>query len=131
MQGREVFRHAVEKMSSSLGIACARAGLEPQALDLIVPHQANRRIIDAIVKWASLPEDRVIITVDRHANTSAASIALALDDAWKSGRLKPWQTVGLTALGAGLVWGSIVWRLDGSLVTNPGIVASEGTRGMA
>src|SRR3546814_6144052 len=88
MQGREVFRHAVTNLASVLGEVRADVGLSADAIDWIVPHQANKRIIDATAKKLGLPAERVVLTVDQHANTSAASVPLALDLAVRDGRIK-------------------------------------------
>ena len=111
MNGKEVFRHAVIRLAESVDEALAANGLDRSALDWLVPHQANLRIVDAISRRLCLPPERVVITVDRHANTSAASIPLALADAHADGRLRPGQLVLLSALGGGLTWGSALIRL--------------------
>ncbi len=111
MNGREVFRHAVTRLSEAVEEALAANGLDRSDIDWLVPHQANRRIIDAMGRKLGLPPERVVITVDRHANTSAASVPLALDDAWRDGRMKRGDLVLLEALGGGLTWGSAVVRL--------------------
>ena len=110
MAGGEVFKHAVSKMLDALVAACAAAQVDPQALDWVVPHQANARIMRLMAEKLSCPYDKVIETVDRHANTSAATIPLALHEACLDGRLQPGQLVGLTALGSGLTWGATVLR---------------------
>ena len=111
MNGREIFRHAVGKLSSAVAEALAANGLDQDDIDWLVPHQANRRIIDAVGRKLGLPPERVVVTVDRHANTSAASIPLALAEAWLDGRMKPGDLVVLEALGGGLTWGSALVRL--------------------
>jgi 3-oxoacyl-[acyl-carrier-protein] synthase-3 len=111
MNGREVFRHAVTLLSSAVTEALAANHLTSQDIDWLVPHQANRRIIDGVGKKLGLPPERVVITVDQHANTSAASIPLALTQAVNDGRIKQGQTVLLEALGGGLTWGSALLRL--------------------
>ena len=108
MSGRDVFKHAVEKMSKSVISALKQAGLEVSDIDLLVPHQANARILSAVAKRLKLPEEKVILTVENHANTSAASIPLALDFAVKNNRIKEGDLIVLEALGGGLTWGSIV-----------------------
>ncbi len=110
MQGREVFRHAVANLTAVLGEVLADAGLTSDAIDWVVPHQANRRIIDATVKKLGLPSERVILTVDRHANTSAASVPLALDVAVRDGRIQPGQLLALEAMGGGFTWGACLIR---------------------
>src|SRR5690625_2632304 len=110
MQGREVFRHAVVKMAEAIDAALEKNGLEPAQIDWLVPHQANIRIIEAMAKRLDLPRDRVVVTVDRHANTSAASIPLALAEAKADGRIKEGDLVLLEAMGGGFTWGSAVLR---------------------
>jgi 3-oxoacyl-[acyl-carrier-protein] synthase-3 len=110
MAGREVFKHAVLTMAEACDEALRRAGIEGQDIDLLVPHQANIRIIDATARHAGIPEDKVVVTVDRYGNTSAASIPMALADAEQSGRLVPGKVVLLVAFGAGFTWGSAVIR---------------------
>ncbi len=111
MNGREVFRHAVAKLSAVVDEALAAHGLDYAAVDWLVPHQANLRIIEAVAKKLHLPMERVVVTVDRHANTSAASIPLALAEAKADGRLKPGQLVLMEAIGGGLTWGAALLRL--------------------
>jgi 3-oxoacyl-[acyl-carrier-protein] synthase-3 len=111
MNGREVFRHAVTKLSDAVEEALAANGMGHDDIDWLVPHQANARIIDAIGRKLSLGSDRVVVTVDRHANTSAASIPLALAEAWGDGRIQRGHVVLLEALGGGLTWGSALIRL--------------------
>jgi 3-oxoacyl-[acyl-carrier-protein] synthase-3 len=111
MQGREVFRHAVAKLSAVVDEALAANGLGHDAVDWLVPHQANLRIIEAMARKLHLPMERVVVTVDRHANTSAASIPLALAEAHEDGRLKPGQLVLMEAIGGGLTWGAALVRL--------------------
>lgn len=111
MNGREVFRHAVAKLSAVVDEALAANGLDHAAVDWLVPHQANLRIIEAVAKKLQLPMERVVVTVDRHANTSGASIPLALAEAKADGRLKPGQLVLMEAIGGGLTWGAALLRL--------------------
>lgn len=111
MQGREVFRHAVTKLSAVVDEILATAGLPASAIDWLVPHQANLRIIDGIAQKLQMPRERVVITVDHHANTSAASIPLALAAAKADGRLQPGQVVLMEAIGGGLTWGAALVRL--------------------
>jgi 3-oxoacyl-[acyl-carrier-protein] synthase-3 len=111
MNGREVFRHAVAKLAAVVDEALAANGLTQEQIDWLVPHQANRRIIDAMGRKLGLSADRVIVTVDRHANTSAASIPLALTEAWTDGRMKRDDLVVFEALGGGMTWGSALVRL--------------------
>jgi 3-oxoacyl-[acyl-carrier-protein] synthase-3 len=110
MAGREVFKAAVLSMADACDHALQRAGLDAGAIDLLIPHQANIRIIEATAKHAGVPMDKVYVNVDRFGNTSAASIAIALDEAVKTGRLKPGMVVMLCAFGAGFTWGSMVVR---------------------
>ncbi len=111
MNGREVFRQAVSLLSSAVTEALQANGLMPKDIDWLVPHQANLRIIDGVGKKLGLPPERVVVTVDQHANTSAASIPLALWQAVNDGRIKPGQLILLEALGGGLTWGSALIRL--------------------
>ncbi|HEY0420812.1 MAG TPA: beta-ketoacyl-ACP synthase III [Acetobacteraceae bacterium] len=111
MQGREVFRHAVTRLSETVDEALAANGMSRADVDWLVPHQANLRIIEAIGRKLDLPADRVVVTVDRHANTSAASIPLALNDAYADGRIQRGQMVLMEALGGGLTWGSVLLRM--------------------
>ena len=111
MHGREVFRHAVTLLAEAVEEALAANGLTHADIDWLVPHQANKRIIDAMGKKLHLPPERVVVTVDRHANTSAASVPLALAEAWGDGRIRAGDLVLLEALGGGLAWGSALVRL--------------------
>jgi 3-oxoacyl-[acyl-carrier-protein] synthase III len=110
MDGREVFRHAVVRMAEAIDVALTSNGLTPGDIDWLVPHQANARIIDAMAKRLNLPADRVVLTVDRHANTSAASIPLALTEATGDGRIQPGDLVLIEAMGGGFTWGSALIR---------------------
>lgn len=110
MQGREVFRHAVVFLADVVDEALARHGLTAGDVDWFVPHQANRRIIDAMAKRLGLATDRVVITIDRHANTSAASIPLALDEANRDGRIGEGDLVLIEAMGGGFTWAAGVIR---------------------
>ena len=111
MQGREVFRHAVTNLAEVLGEVLEAAGKTPAEVDWVVPHQANRRILDATAKKLGLSTDKIVVTVDRHANTSAASVPLAFDEAWRDGRIKRGQHDVLEAMGGGFTWGASVLRL--------------------
>jgi 3-oxoacyl-[acyl-carrier-protein] synthase-3 len=111
MHGREVFRHAVTNLASVLGEVMADVGLSAEQIDWVVPHQANKRIIDATAKKLGLPAERVVLTVDQHANTSAASVPLALDLAVRDGRIKRGDLVVLEAMGGGFTWGAAVLRV--------------------
>jgi 3-oxoacyl-[acyl-carrier-protein] synthase-3 len=110
MKGREVFRHAVVNLAAVMQEALAAAGLPADAVDWVVPHQANARILDATARKLSLPPEKVVVTVDRHANTSAASVPLALDHAVRDGRIRPGHIVVLEAMGGGFTWGAAVLR---------------------
>jgi 3-oxoacyl-[acyl-carrier-protein] synthase-3 len=111
MRGQEVFRHAVVNLASVLNEVMAMAGLTNADIDWLVPHQANARILDATARKLKLSPDRVVVTVDRHANTSAASVPLALDLAVRDGRIKPGELIVLEAMGGGFTWGACVIRL--------------------
>ncbi len=111
MHGKEVFRHAVTRLSETVTEALAANDMPQSAVDWLVPHQANLRIIDGIGRKLGLPAERVVVTVDRHANTSAASIPLALAEAWHDGRIQRGQVVLMEALGGGLTWGSALVRM--------------------
>jgi 3-oxoacyl-[acyl-carrier-protein] synthase-3 len=111
MNGREVFRHAVTRLAEAVDEALTANGLTRRDVDWLVPHQANQRIIDAMGRKLGLAKGRVVVTVDRHANTSAASVPLALCEAWQDGRIKRGELVLLEALGGGLAWGSALVRM--------------------
>jgi 3-oxoacyl-[acyl-carrier-protein] synthase-3 len=111
MNGREVFRHAVTYLADAVDEALAANGLSRPDIDWLIPHQANRRIIDGMGKRLGLAPERVVVTVDRHANTSAASVPLALAEACGDGRIKRGDLLLLEALGGGLTWGSALVRL--------------------
>jgi 3-oxoacyl-[acyl-carrier-protein] synthase III len=111
MNGREVFRHAVTRLAEAVDEALAANGLGRRDVDWLVPHQANLRIIDAMGRKLGLPSERVVITVDRHANTSAASVPLALAEACQDGRIRQGDLVLMEALGGGLTWGSALVRI--------------------
>ncbi len=110
MSGKEVFRHAVVNLADAVSEAMAATGLTPDDIDWIVPHQANRRIIDATARKLNIDPDRVVLTVDRHGNTSAASVPLALNEAVKDGRIQPGHLVLMEAMGGGFTWGSALAR---------------------
>ena len=110
MEGKEVFKHAVVNMSAVVGEVLAKAGLASSDIDWLVPHQANKRIIDGTGRKLGLAPERVVVTVDRHANTSAASIPLALDTAVKDGRIKRDDLLLLEGIGGGLAWGASLVR---------------------
>ncbi len=111
MEGKEVFRHAVAKMSDAVEQCAEKAGIAVSDIDVLVPHQANARILQSCAKKLKLRDEQVIMTVDQHANTSSASIPLALAYADSQGKLKKDSWLMLTALGAGLTWGACLIRL--------------------
>jgi 3-oxoacyl-[acyl-carrier-protein] synthase III len=111
MKGSEVFRHAVTNLASVMHEVLADADISAADVDWLVPHQANARILDATARKLSLSRDRVVVTVDEHANTSAASVPLALDTAVRDGRIKPGQIAVLEAMGGGFTWGAAVIRM--------------------
>lgn len=110
MQGKDVFRHAVSMVTDVMVDAFAATGTTADDLDWFVPHQANRRIIDASAEKLGIAPEKIVITVDQHGNTSAASIPLALATAVKDGRIKPGQLVMIEAMGGGFTWGSALIR---------------------
>ncbi len=110
MKGREVFRHAVTNLAAVMTESLAMAGVEAADVDWVVPHQANARILDATARKLGLAPERVVVTVDQHANTSAASVPLALDVAVRDGRIREGQIVVLEAMGGGFTWGAAVVR---------------------
>ncbi|MGZ8998880.1 MAG: beta-ketoacyl-ACP synthase III, partial [Allosphingosinicella sp.] len=110
MKGKEVFRHAVVNLAAVLNETLAAAGHQADEVDWVVPHQANKRILDATAKKLGLDPARVIVTVDQHANTSAASVPLALDVAVRDGRIKRGDLIVLEAMGGGFTWGAAVVR---------------------
>lgn len=110
MQGREVFKHAVGMITDVIVAAFDATGLDVAHIDWFVPHQANKRIIDATARKLNIPPEKVVLTVDKHGNTSAASIPLALDAAVKDGRIKQGDIILLEAMGGGFTWGSILLR---------------------
>ena len=111
MKGQEVFRHAVVNLAAVLSEVLAESGFTAADVDWVVPHQANQRILDATARKLGLPPEKVIVTVDRHANTSAASVPLALDTAVRDGRIKPGDLLVLEAMGGGFTWGACLLRV--------------------
>lgn len=111
MKGREVFRHAVVNLAEVLTEVLDDAGVAANDLDWVVPHQANARILDATARKLGLPPERMVMTVDRHANTSAASVPLALDVAMRDGRIQPGHLVMFEAMGGGFTWGAALARM--------------------
>ena len=110
MKGREVFRHAVVNLAEVMTEVLDGAGLVPDDVDWVVPHQANARILEATARKLGLPAEKVVVTVDRHANTSAASVPLAFDTAVKDGRIKRGDVIVLEAMGGGFTWGAAALR---------------------
>ncbi len=110
MEGREVFKHAVGMITDVIEASFEETGLTAEDIDWFVPHQANKRIIDASAKKLNIAEGKVVITVDRHGNTSAASVPLALATAVADGRIKKGDLVLLEAMGGGFTWGAVLLR---------------------
>jgi 3-oxoacyl-[acyl-carrier-protein] synthase-3 len=110
MLGREVFRHAVVNLSAIIAEALAKTKLHADDIDWFVPHQANKRILDSTARKVGIPLEKVVITIERHANTSAASVPLALDAAVQDGRIKRGDLVLMEAMGGGMSWGACVAR---------------------
>ena len=110
MVGKEVFRHAVSSMSEALNQVLKQAGYSGEDLDLLIPHQANLRIIEAVAKRFKMPMEKIYVNVDRYGNTSAASIPIALDELRRSGKLKKGALVGMVTFGAGFTWAAGLMR---------------------
>jgi 3-oxoacyl-[acyl-carrier-protein] synthase-3 len=110
MAGREVFRHAVVNLAAVMDETLEAAGVARGEVDWVVPHQANRRIVEATAKKLDLPMERVVVTVDEHANTSAASVPLAFDTAVRDGRIREGDLCLLEAMGGGFTWGAVLVR---------------------
>jgi len=108
--GREVFKFAVNTLISVSDKAIAKAGLTYADIDWLIPHQANRRIIDAAAKHLDLPPEKIVINIDRYGNTSAASVPIAMSEAWESGKLKKGDTIIFVGFGGGLSWGALAWK---------------------
>ena len=111
MEGREVFKHAVINIATVMQEVMDMAGVKAADIDWFVPHQANRRILEGTAKKLGIPHDRVVMTMDRHGNTSAASIPLAFDVAIQDGRIKPGQLILMEAMGGGFTWGAVLAQL--------------------
>ncbi len=111
MKGREVFRHAVVNLANVLNEVLEDADISADEIDWVVPHQANARILDATARKLGIPAEKVVVTVDKHANTSAASVPLALDVARRDGRIKSGDLVMLEAMGGGFTWGATLLRV--------------------
>jgi 3-oxoacyl-[acyl-carrier-protein] synthase-3 len=110
MAGREVFKAAVRSMTDAADQALVRAGLTGEDIDLLVPHQANMRIIEATARYAGVPMEKVFVNVDRYGNMSSATVPVALDEAAEEGRIGPGSNVLMVAFGAGFTWASSVVR---------------------
>jgi len=111
MDGQAVFKFAVRVLAEVAEECCAAAGVPPSAIDWLIPHQANVRILEATAKRMKMPMDKVIVTVDRHGNTSAASVPLALDEGMRDGRIRSGQRVMLEGVGGGFTWGAVLLQL--------------------
>jgi 3-oxoacyl-[acyl-carrier-protein] synthase III len=110
MDGKEVFRFAVTKMIDATNTTLARAGIVPHDISWVIPHQANKRIIEAAAKRLAIPSERVVVNIDRYGNTSAASIPIALSETAAAGKLQDGDVVLFVGFGAGLSWGAVAWR---------------------
>jgi 3-oxoacyl-[acyl-carrier-protein] synthase-3 len=110
MRGKKLFPFAVRSMEESLRAVMDRAGVDVADLELVIPHQANQRIIDAVRERLGLPEEKMVVNIDRYGNTSSASIPISLDEVVRSGKLKPGDHVGLCAFGGGATWGAALMR---------------------
>jgi 3-oxoacyl-[acyl-carrier-protein] synthase III len=110
MNGREVFRHAIQKIYGVIEEMLVETGYAPDEIDLFIPHQANKRILDGIVKKLGVAPEKIVITLDKHGNTSAASIPLALNDAFESHRVKEGSLILMEAMGGGFTWGAVLAR---------------------
>jgi 3-oxoacyl-[acyl-carrier-protein] synthase-3 len=110
MQGRETFKLAVQKMVEATGTVLKKAQLAKADVTFLIPHQANRRIIDATARYLELPEDKVVVNIAEYGNTSAASIPMALSETVRAGLVKPNDLIVFVAFGGGLSWGAVAWR---------------------
>jgi 3-oxoacyl-[acyl-carrier-protein] synthase III len=110
MQGRETFKLAVQRMVDATGVVLRKSNLNKADVTFLVPHQANRRIIDATARYLDLPEEKVIVNIGEYGNTSAASIPMALSETVRAGRIKPGDLIVFVAFGGGLSWGAVAWR---------------------
>jgi 3-oxoacyl-[acyl-carrier-protein] synthase-3 len=111
MDGRAVFKWAIRLAEENIAAVVARAGLALDQIDLFVLHQANARIIEGIRTALGVPAEKMFLNLDRYGNTSSGSIPLALDEAWRGGRVGPESTIVICGFGGGLAWGTAVWRL--------------------
>ncbi len=110
MEGKEVFKFAVTKMIAATDEALAKANITKADVDVLIPHQANKRIIDAAMKYLEMPTEKVVINIHEYGNTSAASIPIALSEAFAQGRIKPNDVIVFVGFGGGLSWGALVWK---------------------
>jgi 3-oxoacyl-[acyl-carrier-protein] synthase III len=110
MNGREVFRHAVQKISGVIEETLVETGYAPDEIDLYIPHQANKRILDGIAKKLNVAPDKIVMTLHKHGNTSAASIPLALNEAFEAHRVKEGSLILMEAMGGGFTWGAVLAR---------------------
>jgi 3-oxoacyl-[acyl-carrier-protein] synthase III len=110
MNGREVFRHAVQKISGVIEETLVETGYAPDEIDLFIPHQANKRILDGIAKKLGVAPEKIVMTLDKHGNTSAASIPLALNEAFEAHRVKEGSLILMEAMGGGFTWGAVLAR---------------------
>ena len=110
MQGREMFKLAVQQMVEATGSALQKANLSKADVTFLIPHQANRRIIDATARYFEMPEEKVVVNIDEYGNTSAASIPMALSETVRAGQIKPDDLIVFVAFGGGLSWGAVAWR---------------------
>jgi 3-oxoacyl-[acyl-carrier-protein] synthase-3 len=110
MTGKEVFKYAVKALATSSETAMKANGLTPEQIDWLIPHQANLRIIEGVLQRAGIPRERCFINIDKTANTSSASVPIALDQAVRTGKIQPHQTLLFCALGGGFAWGSAALR---------------------
>lgn len=130
MRGKELYKVAVRTMEDSMRQAMDEVGLAAEDLELVIPHQANLRIIQAVQERLGLPAEKVIVNIDRYGNTSSASIPISLDEVVRSGRLKPGHRVGFTAFGGGITWGATVlrWTMPTPVAAAP-VEAAAAARG--
>jgi 3-oxoacyl-[acyl-carrier-protein] synthase-3 len=110
MEGREVFKFAVTKMIAATDRALEKAKLTKGDVDVLIPHQANRRIIDAAMKYLEIPPERCVVNIQEYGNTSAASIPIAISEAVRDGRIKTNDVIVFVGFGGGLSWGAVVWK---------------------
>jgi 3-oxoacyl-[acyl-carrier-protein] synthase-3 len=110
MEGREVFKFAVTKMIDATDKALLKANLQKRDLDWLIPHQANKRIIDAAAKYLDMPDEKVIVNIQEYGNTSAASVPIALSEAVQAGKIKDGDVIVFVGFGGGLSWGAVTWR---------------------